>query len=95
MSVNEVLEAVRAMSPEERAQVKALLDTLPPEQLSPQESGQTSAEDELERELIAEGIIVDRSELNLSPDTSAPLSAFKPVPATGKPVSEIVIEERR
>ncbi len=29
MSVNEILEAVPALSPGERAQVKALLDTLP------------------------------------------------------------------
>lgn len=40
MSVNEVLEAVRAMSPEERARVRALLDALPTEPMSLEEHAQ-------------------------------------------------------
>lgn len=40
MSVEEILEAVRALSPEERAQVRALLDTPPDAPLSPEEEAQ-------------------------------------------------------
>ena len=48
MSVGEILEAVRALTPEERAQVKALIDSLPSE--SPDEES-------LQHRLVAAGLI--------------------------------------
>jgi hypothetical protein len=40
MRVKEILEAIRVLSPEERAQVRALLDTPPDATLSPEEGAQ-------------------------------------------------------
>lgn len=40
MSVEEILEAVRALSPEERAYARAFLDTPPDATLSPEEGAQ-------------------------------------------------------
>jgi hypothetical protein len=50
------------------------------------------AEDEFERELVAEGILLPRGE-HATPTMSD--RSFTPVPVTGKLVSELVIEERR
>jgi hypothetical protein len=82
MSVNEVLEAVKGLSPEEREQVRALLDTLhktPP--ASPEEVAQA--------ELREAGLLAEIKR----PRVSA-RARHTPVEIKGKPLSETVIEER-
>lgn len=88
INVNEVMEVVRTLPIKERQQVRALLESLAEPELP-------MAEDEFERELIAEGILIDRNDFRF-PSLTADRQGFKPVPITGKPVSEIiVVEERR
>jgi hypothetical protein len=81
MSVTDVLEAVRAMSPEERARVRALLEVLPTEPRSPEEQAQ--------RNLYEAGLLVAAE-----PRRVAARARCSPVPIKGKPLSETVIEER-
>ncbi len=90
MSVNEILEAIPNLTTEERAQVKALLDTLPssPEQ----QVTEDELEDAFERELMTEGVLGEARPL---PQDDPEFYGYRPVTATGKPVSEIIIEERR
>ena len=84
MSINEVLDAVRALSPEERAQVKALLDTLP--------SDQADAQAKAARRLVDEGLLAGDMQQVLT-DRRSPRRS--PVEIKGKPLSETIIEERR
>jgi len=86
MSVDEVLKAVRALSPKEREQVKALLSALPDEPV-PQ-----MTEDEFEQYLAAKGTasIPDRA---AEPDLES--ESYEPVTVAGQPLSEMIIEERR
>lgn len=81
MSVNEVLEAVRAMSPEERARVRDLLDALPSEPSSPEESAQAR--------LYEAGLLSEKR-----PRSTRRRARHTPVEIKGKPLSETVIEER-
>jgi hypothetical protein len=81
MSVNEVLEAVRTMSPEERARVRALLEVLPAEPGSPEEQAQQN--------LYEPGLLVETE-----PRRVPAGARHTPVPIEGKPLSETVIEER-
>jgi hypothetical protein len=81
MSVNEVLEAVRAMSPEERAQVRALLNKL-------SDTSQSSEE-------LAQAKLREAGLLAVSPIRRASTRArHTPVEIKGKPLSETIIEER-
>jgi hypothetical protein len=81
MSVNEVLEAVRTMSPEERARVRALIEALPAEPRSPEEQAQQN--------LYEAGLLVETE-----PRRVPARARHTPVPIKGKPLSETVIEER-
>jgi uncharacterized protein with PIN domain len=81
MSVNEVLEAVRAMSPEERKQVRALLNMLSDASQLSEESVQAKLR---EAGLLAEAPIRKRSAR----------ARHTPVEIKGKPLSETIIEER-
>lgn len=81
MSVNEVLEAVRAMSPEERAQVRAVLDTLPSTPLTPEEQAQ--------RRLYEAGLLGETGRR-----ATSTRARYSPVEIKGKPLSETIIEER-
>lgn len=83
MSVKEVLEAVRTLSPEERAQVRALLDTLPDAPLSPDEEAQAR--------LRAAGLLAESG--GRRPAGSQ--ARHTPVEIIGEPLSQTVIEERR
>lgn len=82
MSVKEVLEAVRTLSPEERAQVRALLDTLP--------SAPTSPEEEAQARLRAAGLLGETG-----PRATAGRARHTPVEIKGKPLSQTIVEERR
>jgi hypothetical protein len=83
MSVKEVLEAVRTLSPEERAQVRALLDTLPDAPLPPDEEAQAR--------LRADGLLAESG--GRRPDGRR--ERHTPVVIKGQPLSRTVVEERR
>ena len=81
MSVNDVLEAVRAMSADERARVRSPLDTLAVEPQSLEEQAQHS--------LYEAGLLAE-----IHPRHAIATPRRTPVPIRGKPLSETVIEER-
>lgn len=81
MSVNEVLKAVKGLSPEEREQVRALLDTLPDAPASPEESAQAR--------LREAGLLTETK-----PRATSARARRSPVEIKGKPLSETIIEER-
>ena len=81
MSVNEVLEAVKGLSPAEREQGRALLDTLPGTHASPEEAAQARLR---EAGLLAE----------TKPRGASARARRTPVEIKGKPLSETIIEER-
>jgi hypothetical protein len=82
MSVKEVLEAVRTLSPKERAQVRALLDTLPSVPLSPEEEAQAR---------LREAGLLGQTRLR----SASTHTRHTPIEIKGKPLSETIIEERR
>jgi hypothetical protein len=81
MSVTDVLDAVRAMSPEDRERVRSLLETLTTE-LGPQE--------EARRNLYKAGLLLEEKSRPI-----VARARRTPVPIKGKSLSETVIEERR
>lgn len=86
VTLDKVLEEVKALTPQERQKVRELLDTLSPHVPTQEE------EDEFERELLAEGL------LSRIPPPITDYTLFqnrKPTKVEGKPVSETLIEERR
>jgi hypothetical protein len=83
MSVNEVLEAVRTMSPEERAEVRALLEALGTESNAPPETARLR--------LFEAGLL---AEIRPRPRVANARSRQSPARINGKPLSETVIEER-
>lgn len=82
MSVNEVLEAVRTMTPAERAQVRALLESLPSTPLAQEEMAQAK--------LRAAGLLT-------APVARATTTRARrtPVEIKDKPLSETIIKGRR
>lgn len=83
---DDVLEQVKALSREEQQELRVLLDDLvkvPP-------SG--AAEDELERQLLKAGLL---SEIKPLITDLTPYQSRKPADGTGRPLSEVIIEERR
>jgi hypothetical protein len=82
MSVKEVLEAVPTLSPEERAQVRALLDTLLTATPSPEE--------EVQVRLRKAGLLSETK-----PRAGNVRARHTPVEIKGQPLSETIIEERR
>ena len=87
--LDKIIEEVKHLPADELQQLRTTVDSL----LSQQ--NEAAAEDKFERELIAEGVLSDRADFGSQPSTPASSRTFKPVPVTGKLVSEIVIEERR
>ncbi|MCA1568525.1 MAG: hypothetical protein LC803_23325 [Acidobacteria bacterium] len=81
MSVSEVLEAVRAMSPEERERVRALLDALP---------DASSPTDDAAQARLHEAGLLGETRTRVA-GTRARRS---PVEIKGRPLSETIIEER-
>ena len=91
MSINEVLDAVRTLSPEERAQVRELIDSLPSTP-TPQ-----MTEDEFEQYLAAKGVIslpLPMTEEERARE-QAEFEAYVPIEVGGTPLSRMIIEERR
>ncbi len=81
MSVSEVLEAVKGLSPEEREQVRALLDALPDAPALPEEAAQAK--------LREAGLLAETKRRATSAHARR-----TPVEIKGKPLSETIIEER-
>lgn len=82
MSVSEVLEAVRAMSPEERERVRALLAALP-------DATSSAADNAAQARLHEAGLLGETHTRNASVRARR-----TPVEIKGKPLSETIIEER-
>jgi len=80
VTLDDVLEAVQALSDEEQAQLRRVLD-------SDDEKKKTEAA--FARRMVKEGILESRR------TSEAEAASFQPVSAQGKPASAIVIEERR
>lgn len=91
MSVTEILEALPALSPEERAQVKALIDSLP-DAPAPQ-----MTEDEFEQYLATKGVITLPEPMTEEEreKEQAEFDAYEPIEVKGTPLSQMIIEERR
>ena len=88
-SLEEVIEEVKALSPDEQLRVKELIDSL---LAGPAESNPLLPEDLLERKLLEDGLISQIPTRNYDPKT---YREFEPIEVKGKPVSETIIEERR
>ena len=83
VTVDQVLAAAKTLSREEQQQLRDTLDAwLQPERL----------EEQLERRLYEAGLLRD-----IRPPGAATVSSLRcpPVPVSGPPVSETLIEERR
>ena len=86
VSLEGILEQVKALPPEEQRGLRDLLDELLDD--TPSES----KEDELERRLLEAGV------LSKIPPPVADLASYQnrePGETSGRPLSEIIIEERR
>jgi hypothetical protein len=81
VSVNEVLEAVRAMSPEERERMRALLDALP--------DASSLTDDAAQARLHEAGLLGQTQPRNASARVRR-----SPVEIKGKPLSETIIDDR-
>jgi len=86
-TLSKILEEVRLLPPREQRQLRSQLDAIVPFPPTTDE-----LEDEFERELMAEGIL---GEVKPLPDDDPEFHAYRPVTVTGKPISEMIIEERR
>lgn len=85
-SLSEILEEVRSLTPAEQEQVREALDRL--------HAGRKSStlEAELEYRLFEAGLL---SEIRPPTPDLAPYRDRHPVEVTGKPLSEVITEERR
>jgi hypothetical protein len=88
-SLEKVIEEVKTLTQEEQLQVRELIDSLLENPAEAQEL--LSPEDLLERRLLERGVISEIPKRNFDPDT---YKEFEPVEVKGKPLSEIIIEER-
>lgn len=85
-NLEKVIEEVKALTPQERRQVRELIDSLL------EQSPSTTPLDLLDQALLQAGVISE---------TPPPITDFKPyenrrpVGVKGKPISETIIEERR
>jgi hypothetical protein len=86
VSLDQVLEQVKSLSLDEQKQLREMLDELLTK------SGPQMTEREFERRLLEKGII---SRIPPRIRDEAFYQNRKPVEVEGKPVSEIIIEERR
>ncbi len=83
---DKVVEDVKALSPAQQQQLRVLLDTF----LAPAVPQLT--EGEFEHKLVEAGIL---SEVKPPITDFTPYQNRQPVETTGKPLSEVIIEERR
>jgi len=81
-----VVEEVKALSPAEQRQLRTLLDTF----LTSTDAPMT--EDKFAHKLVEFGVL---SEVKPPITDFAPYQSRQPVETTGKPLSEVILEERR
>ena len=81
-----VVEEVKALSPAEQRKLRTMLDTF----LAPADAPMT--EDEFARKLVEFGVL---SEVKPPITDLASYQKRQPVETTGKPLSEVILEERR
>jgi hypothetical protein len=86
-TLDKVIEEVKTLTPDELQQVRTAVDSLLAETPPPH-----MTEDEFEQYLAAKGVI---SLPQVSEDDDADNEDWEPVEVTGKPLSEMIIEERR
>ena len=86
MSLTEILEAVSKLTPAEKAQLAKAIDNAA---ASDDNADLIRRQEELNRELLAEGWI------KRLPMKGGKIKRFTPIKIEGKPVSETIIEERR
>jgi len=84
-TLNDVWQAIQTLRPAERELLRAWLDELPPED-------KPSPEQEVERLLFESGVILAMPTRKVDP---AAFRSWKAVEIEGKPVSEILLEDRR
>jgi hypothetical protein len=83
-SLDKIKEEVKALSPDELHQVRALVDSLLTEPAKPR-----MTEDEFEQYLVTKGVI------SLPEVAETEDDDWQPVEVTGQPLSEMIVEERR
>ena len=83
---DKVVEDVKALSPAQQQLLRALLDTL----LAP--SAPQLSEEEFEHKLVEAGVL---SEVKPQITDFTSYQKRQPVRTTGKPLSEVILEERR
>jgi hypothetical protein len=88
-TLDKIIEEVRALSPEELQQVRATVDSLLAETAQPQ-----MTEEEFARYIAAKGVF-SLPEPERCEDAAARFDDYKPVTVMGKPLSEMIVEERR
>ena len=81
-----VIEEVKALSPGEQRKLRTLLDEFPASADAPM------TEDEFVHKLVEFGVL---SEVKPPITDLAPYQNRQPVDTTGKPLSEVILEERR
>ena len=86
VTLDRVWEEIKTLTPDEQRQLKELLNVLSEKLHSP------PTEEEFERMLLEEGII---SEIPPPITDFTPYRNRKPAEIKGKPLSEVIIEERR
>ncbi len=89
MTLEQILEQVRTLTPEEQRQVRTALD----ENLASDENDVQARELAWQRRMEENGLL--RPTEPLTEAELEEMRRFQPVVVSGKPVSETIIEERR
>jgi hypothetical protein len=85
-ALDKIIEEVRQLPPDEQQQLRAQLN-----EILPFPAPEDALEEEVERKLVAEGLIT-------LPETSQNRTDeddWEPIEVKGQPLSEMIIEERR
>ncbi len=85
-TLEKVMAEAKELSPAELEQLRALVDSLLTE------TKPLMTEDEFERYLAAKGVIAPVGEADT---TAEDFRSYKPITVGGRPLSEMIIEERR
>jgi hypothetical protein len=84
--LNEVLDELKLLTPEEQRQLREAIDRLLSSAAAP------PTEDDFEQELLRSGFL---EKVKLPPADVEPIQDWRPIDIAGKPLSETIIEERR
>ncbi len=88
---NHLLETLPALSPEQIETLRRELETVAAQPRSDQEPSVPASDEELQRRLLAAGII---SEIKPPRRMDTGTEAFTPITITGEPLSQTVIRDR-